>query len=268
VTIIILLDVVSDELAPDFNQNSGMKQHQKRWAAHRIIVLLAMFVLYSGTRSQQLPSDATGTWLELVSDNALSKRWSIPVVGVLRQYDLGHETEFAFLRTGATYAFPNTHLKATLGLAYLDNLPFEQELFRPEEYQFWLYEELTIVNSPKWSQRFRLEHRWIHGAEENHTDHRLRYRLQFQSTLAQNFYFKCSDEPFFSFKEANIDQNRFFIGFGKKLATNISVEIGYMKNHIGKNSYDRVRMALFFKTSLCRESLDLISKNDKLSISQ
>lgn len=245
-----------------------MKQHKKRWAAHRIIALLAMFVLYAGTRSQQLPNDATGTWLELVSDNALSKKWSIPVVGVLRQYDLGHDTEFAFLRTGATYTLPNANLKATLGAAYLNNLPFDQELFRPEQYQFWVYEELTIINADQWSQRFRLEHRWIHDTERIYIGHRLRYRLQFQSTFAHNFYFKCFDEPFFNFREANIDQNRFFIGLGSRLAANISVEVGYMKHHVGKSNYDRVRMALFLKTRLFNKTPDLVDTDTELSISK
>ena len=81
-------------------------------------------------------------------------------------------------------------------------------------------------------------------------------------------YLKTFDEAFFDFKETNINQNRFFVGLGRKVSSNINMEIGYMKSHVGKNNFDRIRMVLVLKTKLYKNTKDDLTEIDELRNSQ
>lgn len=113
-----------------------------------------------------------------------------------------------------------------------------------------------------------MEQRWISTPEENIFNTRLRYRLQFKKDISKHIYLKVFDEPFFDFKEANINQNRFFVGVGRTISPNVNIEIGYMKNHVGQNNYNRIRMVFLFKTNLYKKSKDNFASINQLSISQ
>ncbi len=228
---------------------------------------LALVGTASKSFTQEHPKDATGTWMEMFGENAISKKWSIPVAGVLRQYDLAQETEFAFLRTGITYKM-NDRFETTFGTAYLDTQPFGHDDSETLNTQFWLYEEFVIKNPSAWVQRFRFEHRWISTNENHFLNNRLRYRLRYKKSISDNLYLKCSDEPFFDFDEAAINQNRFYLGLGRKITSDVSFEVGYMKNHVGKHNYDRVRMMLLFKTRFFENSINDLTQAHKLSMSQ
>ncbi len=236
-----------------------------RYSLKKICFLSVLVILTQQAFSQNELVNGTGSWLVLGGNHQISEKWKIPTVGIIRYYNINERTEFGFFRTGLTYA-PNKKYNFTLGTAYLDTQPFDHNEFETLTTQIWTYEEFCHNSSfynTSVSQRFRLEQRWISKPEEDLFNIRLRYRLQFKKRISEHLYIKAFDEPFFDFKEANINQNRFYLGLGRKITSNVNIEIGYMKNHIGKNNYDRIRMVFLFNTKLFKKS-----KNDFTSIDQ
>lgn len=232
--------------------------------------LLFTVVLTHPLLSQNDLDNSPGSWLVFSGNHHIGEHWKIPTVGILTYYNLAEQTEFGFFRTGITYA-PNSKNNYTLGLAYLDTQPFDHNEFETLTTQQWIYEEFChnsdFYNSNV-SQRLRLEQRWITKPTEHFFNTRFRYRLQFKKSISKNLYLKTFDEAFFDLKEANVNQNRFFMGLGRNVAPNINIEIGYMKSHVGKNNFDRIRMVMVFSTKLYKRSKDSFTKNDELNNSQ
>lgn len=240
------------------------------YSAKKIAFLIIAILIAEASYPQSEIKDATGTWLVIGGNHQIAEKWKIPTVGIIRYYNLSEATEFGFFRTGLTYS-PNTNYNFTLGVAYLDTQPFDHNEFETLTTQKWIYEEFCYNSNfyrTKISQRMRLEQRWISKPEENIFNTRLRYRLQFTRQISKNLYIKAFDEPFLDLKEGNINQNRFYVGLGRKVAPNINIEIGYMKNHIGKNNYDRIRMVFLFKTQLFKKNNDPVAAIDELPNSQ
>lgn len=229
------------------------------------IIFTCLLTAFTTTLFSQSDLDnAPGSWLVFSGNHHIGEQWKIPTVGIVTYHNLMERTEFGFFRTGITYA-PTSKNKYTLGVAYLDTQPFDHHEFETLSTQKWIYEEFChnskFYNSSVF-QRFRLEHRWITKPTENFFNTRFRYRLQFKKTITTNLYLKTFDEAFFDFKEANVNQNRFFLGLGRKVAPNINLEIGYMKSHVGKNNFDRIRMVLIFNTKLYKRSKNLLAQID------
>ena len=241
-----------------------------RYSIKKIFFLVTSILISQASYPQSEMKDATGTWLVIAGNHQIAEKWKIPTVGIIRYYNLSEATEFGFFRTGLTYS-PNTNYNFTLGVAYLDTQPFDHNEFETLTTQKWTYEEFCYNSNfyrTKIFQRFRLEQRWISKPNGAFFNHRLRYRLQFKKVISKQLYIKVFDEPFFNFKEANINQNRFYAGIGRKVSLNINIEIGYMKNHIDKNNYDRIRMVFLFKTRLFKKNSDYIAHMDELRNSQ
>ncbi|WP_343487262.1 DUF2490 domain-containing protein [Allomuricauda sp. d1] len=227
--------------------------HRSALNTARFFCILYFMASFSLSAQSEI-EDTFGSWLVISGNNKIAEKWSIPTESVIRYYDGFYKTEFLFFRSGITYV-PNSKYNFSLGAAYLDTQPFDHTEFETLTTQFWLYEEFCLnskINKLKISQRLRLENRWISTYDDHIFTNRLRYRLQFKHPVTDNLYLKMFNEPFFDFDNAHINQNRFFMGVGRELLSGLHIEIGYMKNHIGKNNYDRVRMAILFKTDLTK----------------
>ncbi len=221
---------------------------RKNQLVYLIITFLTLFY-HITIQSQENNKDHPGSWMVFSMDNEISEKWSVPVVGILCYENWAEQTEFGFARTGLTYK-SGKNLNLTLGAAYVDSQPLYHHEFETLTTQFWLYEEVSLRTSVNFKHRLRLENRWITQPDTNVFNVRFRYRLEYKKTLAREYYLKCTNEPFFNFDELHIDQNRFFLGVGKKIAKDLSLEIGYFKTHVRKDNYDRIRIALHLKTSI------------------
>lgn len=248
-----------------------MKQHCFLSSFLKRIIFICLTVVFTHPLLSQNDLDnSPGSWLVFSGNHHIGEQWKIPTVGIVTYYNLTEQTEFGFFRTGITFA-PNRKNNYTLGVAYLDTQPFDHHEFETLTTQKWIYEEFSHNSefySSNVSQRFRLEQRWIVKPTERLFNTRFRYRLQFKKTISKNLYLKTFNEAFFDFKEANINQNRFFIGLGRKVVPNVNIEMGYMKSHVGKNNFDRIRMVLVFNTKLYKRSKANFAQIEELQNSQ
>lgn len=219
------------------------------------LITLTVILTHLNLRGQENTQNNLGSWMVFSVDNQISERWSIPVVGILCYENWAEQTEFGFARTGITYK-TNEKLSVTFGSAYVDSQPLYHHEFETLTTQFWLYEQATLKTGNHFRHRMRLENRWITKPDTHIFNMRFRYRLEYKKTLGRQYYVKCTNEPFFNFDELHIDQNRFFLGIGRKLGKDLSFEVGYFKTHVPKDNYDRVRVALLLKTSIFQKNLE------------
>lgn len=214
-------------------------------------VLILLFIINSGlSYSQHGQEDLLGSWLVVAVTNKISNRLRIPTLGILRHYKSFSNYEFVFFRTGLTY-YVHKNFLITGGLAYLDSKAYINDEFIGTTQQFWVYEELSLLSKlgkMSVSNRIRLETRWIDKVEATIVNNRIRYRIQDKFPLNDTYYLKAFNEYFFNIKAPHFNQNRFFYGLGYRFSKNIEGEMGYLKNHFKAASYDRIRLAIHFKT--------------------
>ncbi len=113
-----------------------------------------------------------------------------------------------------------------------ENRIWQQVLY---EKHFKRFPRFSLVN------RFRVEERFIHDI--NGVPVRLRnlLRLQYTFDKAQKWSFVFFDEPFINpgrtpAGPSGIDQNRFFVGFNRKITKDFSYDFGYLMQYINRSS--------------------------------
>ena len=225
----------------------------------KISLLTGLFTLNfnNQTLAQENTADGLGTWLVVAGKAHVNEKWSIPFCGILREYNIAQQTEFGFLQAGLGYKLnPKTSL--SVGAAYLDRHPFEHDYDQATN-QFWLYHQVAYKATNYWNHRFRIENRWFINDFGSTLKSRVRYRLQYTYPINKKHYIKCFEEAFLSLKEGNINQNRFFLGYGRKLTKHLKFEVGYLKLHVGKNNFDRIRMVMLVNTKLFSQKSDLVA---------
>ncbi|MEM8845970.1 MAG: DUF2490 domain-containing protein [Bacteroidota bacterium] len=193
-----------------------------------------------------------GSWFVISGANSIHENWSIPTVGILRHHGMWENYEFGFFRTGINYQ-KNKKVQFGIGGAFLNSKHYLPEENFEVGNQYWFYQECTIksqLHYATFTQRFRLENRWIHREETVNFNARIRCRFQFTKNLNKRIYIKVFDELFVNINDDFFNQNRFYVGIGSKVSKNISVDIGYLKNHFSTAQNDVVRMGLNFKTSM------------------
>ncbi|WP_298486966.1 DUF2490 domain-containing protein [uncultured Maribacter sp.] len=216
-----------------------------------ILLMLAFFVNYA-----QEQEDLLGSWFIISGSNKISNKFSIPTLSILRHYKLISNYEFAFFRTGLTYEVKK-NFQTTIGVAYLDSEAYIGNEFGGHTKQIWVYEELVFKSKYKnalISNRIRLESRWIDKVGESFVNNRIRYRLQAKIPLNNTLYFKIFNEYFVNLKAPHFNQNRFFIGLGHNVTRSVKVDIGYMKNTFKKSNFDRIQLAVYFKTDFRKKN--------------
>lgn len=215
------------------------------------ISVFFMVTFYTTIQAQKNREDAVaGSWVVIAGNNKISKKWSVPVVGVIRDYEFFNHYELGFFRTGITYDFKQI-VNITFGYGYLDSDAFIEN--EEGTKQHWLYQEFylkPIKSSVPLSHRYRWEARWIKKAENTNLQHRIRYRVRWNHSLNKNLYTTIFNELFISLQQPTFNQNRLHVGIGYRLTKSLKVEFGYLKNHFTKAHYDRVRIGLVFKTNL------------------
>ena len=217
---------------------------------------LTAIAMFCSLQGQQEGSGTAGSWLVVAGQNSISEKWGFPTVGILRTDRFMEKTAFGFFRTGVTY-MPHKKIAYTLGVAYLDTQPFHHTEYENLTTQQWTYEEFsynTQISVLKLHHRWRWEQRWIKKPNTTSFNMRFRYRFQISYSVFPKTYLKMFNEPFMDLSKGTIDQNRSYLGIGKRMTPNLALEIGYFKNHLGKNNYDLVRMAILFKTKLYKAS--------------
>ncbi|RSK51296.1 DUF2490 domain-containing protein [Hymenobacter rigui] len=227
-----------------------------------------MLLLHPGT-AQQLSAPSSSrlrqnTWLMLLSDARLSKRWGLHTeVQVLRTRtsELGYQNVF---RGGATY-YATDNLLLTGGYAYSQNVA-EDSYAGATGPEHRLYQQLQLrdaKNRVQLQQRYRLEQRWVQlrpGQDFTYLN-RLRYQLRLTIPLLGREltsgvpFAVVADEIFLGFGHQSngrlFQQNRAYAGVGYQISKASSLEIGYLNQFVQLPQEGRPELNENMQISLC-----------------
>lgn len=161
----------------------------------------------------------------------------------LRDYKIIGDHNQTLIRVGAQYQF-KPYLTGTMGYGFIHtesegepNNPFSENR---------IYQEALFshgLSKTRIRHRFRLEERFIEGQDFRG---RLRYCLFADIPLTKNgfgkngTYVALYDEVFLNLSDSDaikaFDRNRAYAGFGYKMTDKTGIQLGYMRQNVGKNS--------------------------------
>ena len=223
----------------------------------RCILPLVTLILISlpSSAARALTGDSNANlWINYVGDHPFTAEspWGLHLEMQNRRSDFGDEWQQLLVRPGVNYQISPT-LSASAGWAYVRTYPYGDFPVVTEfpEHRAWqqLQHQFRFLGL-EWTQRLRLEQRWIGemaltpGSTESYDfanwryENRLRYLLRTNIPLGENgkTYLTLWDEVFFNFGSNvsgnDFDQNRAFIGIGRKLTANTRLEMGYMEQTV------------------------------------
>jgi hypothetical protein len=215
-------------------------------------LLAAVFLTSTSLAGDKLTDSNGNLWLNYVGDHPLGDSpWGLHLEVQNRRADLGDSWQQLLVRPGVNYQISPT-LSVSAGWAYVRTSPYGEypALAAFPEHRAWeqVLHQFRLLDL-EWSQRLRLEQRWI-GEMARPTpaddfelanwryENRIRYMLRTSVPITGSgkTYIALWDEVFFNFgsnvKGNHFDQNRIFIGIGRKLTASTRLEFGYMEQTV------------------------------------
>ncbi len=221
-----------------------MKPPAQILRAALLVTLLAGISVHAADRSD---SNAH-LWLNYVGDHPIGDRpWGLHLESQFRRADFGGSWQQILIRPGINYTF-SPAWSASLGYAYVDTFRYGDypALDSFPEHRIW--EQVSYTHKAlrlEWQHRVRLEQRFIgelgddgrggYEVENRRYENRFRYMLRttIPLTADEKTYLALWDEVFFNFGSNvsgnHFDQNRAFIGIGRKLTATSRLEVGWLE---------------------------------------
>ena len=214
---------------------------------------LILFLTVSTAFAQDNGENKLGSWHMYFGTNKISEKLSIHSEAQLRYYEQGKNFNQLLLRTGLNYHIgPNAI--ATLGYGYITTdgtfLEFSDETNSREHRIFQQFILKNKVSNVAFEHRYRLEQRFLDFGSNTDTEHRARYRIQVTVPVSKVVFLNFYDEIFINLQNEVFGQNRLYGAFGFHVFKDVSLQVGYLKNHFRSAHYDRLQIGVFFNTDL------------------
>lgn len=137
-----------------------------------------------------------------------------------------------YLATMIGYGFIHTESEGVPDYAFMENRVFQQGTLSH-----------SLLQRSRIRHRFRLEQRFVEGQDFSN---RFRYCLFADIPFTDKgmgrdgWYAALYDELFINLADNDImkpfDRNRAYVGIGYKIKDNLGIQLGYMRQHVGKNA--------------------------------
>lgn len=229
-----------------------MRTFFSRWCFGGGLLLAALnFGWWTDLKAEEATDSNGHLWFNYVGDHPLGEGpWGLHLEVQNRLTDLGSDWQQILLRPGINYQISPT-LSISAGWAYVRTWPygdFPAAHAFPEHRAWQQVQHQFKFLGLEWMHRLRLEQRWLGEMGQDgggdwdvanwRYENRIRYLLRttFPLTDGGKNYLVLWDEVFFNFGENvvgnDFDQNRAFIGFGRKLSDTTRLEIGFMEQTV------------------------------------
>jgi Protein of unknown function (DUF2490) len=219
-----------------------------------LLALLATGLTLGSALAADQHADNDNLWLNYVGDHPLLKSpWGLHLEIQNRREDWGDEWQQLLIRPGLNYTLSPT-ITVSAGYGFVKTYPYGELPVAQEfdEHRLWeqVAYKMTFLGLD-WQHRLRLEQRWIEevnpaGERLNwRGENRLRYMLRTSIPLTadKNVYLVLWNEVFLNFGgnilKNHFDQNRAFIGIGRKLTPSTRLEIGFMEQTVQRRGGDK-----------------------------
>ena len=227
------------------------------------LLLLTTTILSTNAQSEITGEDDFGSWFMYFGTNKIDDKWSIHTEAQFRYYEMASNFNQLLLRTGINYHI-NSDAIATLGYGFIDTDPTFREfdilgddaLFENNSIsEHRIFEQFILKNKVwefKFEHRYRLEQRFVQNnfTGISNTLHRARYRIQMTLPLTDIFFLNFYDEIFINLQNDAFGQNRAYAALGVSVTEDLSMQVGYLKNHFSETNFDRLQVGVFYNTDL------------------
>lgn len=216
-----------------------------------IACLLCVCASLHFSNAQVNGEEELGAWYMYFGTSRISERLSIHSEAQFRYYETTGNFNQLLLRTGLNYHI-NPEAIATLGYGYIStDGSFDEPVGSLDSREHRIFQQFIVKNKLSvvdLEHRYRLEQRFISLGGNSNTEHRARYRLQIQFPIAGDFFASLYDEIFLNLQGEVFGQNRAYAALGYRVSPNLSVQLGYLKNHFPAAHYDRLQVGVFLNT--------------------
>ncbi len=222
----------------------------------RKLVAILIFFFVAVNQAQETGENELGAWYMYFGTNKVSERFSIHSEAQFRYYETTSNFNQLLLRVGLNYQISSEAI-ATIGYGYIEtdtsfeDIPNENKLLENR-----IFEQFILKNKVwelLFEHRFRFEQRFLNSGTSSDTQHRARYRLQITLPLTNTLFLNFYDEIFLNLQDDIFSQNRLYAALGVYIVENLSLQLGYLKNHFNTTNYDRLQIAVFYNPDLRRK---------------
>ena len=223
----------------------------------RKLAVIFVLLVVSISKAQETGEDNLGVWYMYFGTNKVSERFSIHSEAQFRYYEATSNFNQLLLRLGLNYHISPEAI-ATIGYGYIDTdtafeaIPNENKLLENR-----IFEQFILKNKVwklLFEHRYRFEQRFLSSGSSSDTQHRARYRLQITLPLSKTIFLNFYDEIFLNLQGDIFNQNRLYAAFGINIVKNLSLQLGYLKNHFSNVNFDRLQFAVFYNPDLRRKN--------------
>lgn len=221
-----------------------------------ILTALTFILITCNIYAQNTGENELGSWYEITSSNRISNKFSISGSFTNWNYQLPAEKPQLYLGVvGLNYQVSKN---VTVGIGYaksdIDTSFEATDLPNINENRF--LEQITFkqkFNNISWSQRFRLEQRFLEYPTEDILKHRIRYRIKAKLPLNKVLFISTYDEIHFNLNEFDFHQNRAYAALGANINKNINVELGYVRHSFKTKNFNRLSLQVNLKYDFRKE---------------
>ncbi|MBM1107633.1 DUF2490 domain-containing protein [Aurantibacter crassamenti] len=203
--------------------------------------------------AQENGENKLGSWHMYFGTTKVSDKLSIHSEAQLRYFEQAKNFNQLLLRTGLNYHI-NANAIATIGYGYITtDGTFEEFSNEENAKEHRIFEQFILknkVSNVAFEHRYRLEQRFLNSGNNSDTQHRARYRLQVTVPLTKIVFLNFYDEIFLNLQNEIFSQNRLYGAIGFNVFKNVSLQVGYLKNHFKSAHYDRLQIGVVINTDL------------------
>ena len=214
-----------------------------------LVTLLSTSFLPAQSEPKVLDFNRHG-WFSYSGDHKIAGKWGVHFDAQWRRSSFVTRWQQYQLRPGVNFSV-NRNVLLTAGYAYTRAYPYGDYPVAKAFPEHRIYQQAVVShrrNSFKFSQRYRLEQRFIrypNGNPEWTYQNRFRYMFRAEAPLTgydngeRTWYLPMWNEVLFGIPPnigaRTFDQNRLFVGVGRSLGPG-NIEAGYMNQFIGQRN--------------------------------
>lgn len=217
----------------------------------KTILVIALLACITQVNAQNTGESELGAWYMYFGTNRVTDKLSIHSEAQFRFYEVANTFNQLLLRTGLNYHITDNAI-ATIGYGYINtDGTFADTPDEENSNEHRIFEQFILKNKVgkvAFEHRYRLEQRFISTQADDFTEHRARYRLQLTYPFNDKWFLNVYDEVFINLQEPIFGQNRLYGAIGYNVKSNVSIQVGYLKNHFTGINFDRVQLGIIYNT--------------------
>lgn len=211
-----------------------------------LILLLSKFSF-----SQKSTENKIGPWYTLSATHTISTKWSVLTQLQYINHEFSGEFNRGQIMTGGDYKLKK-NITLSAGYQYFKFEPYKDNISNIDS-ENRLYQQINYklqIGKIEFSNRFRIDERWVKSPGRNFFQNRIRYRAQFTYPINKNWYLDLQDEILLKLENNLYHFNRIALGGGYFVNRNLKIQTRYSFDRFYSRTVQNLQLAILIKTDL------------------